>query len=309
MTPRIRSRLVALGGASLLLLASAAWAGGPSLLIMPVGGAEAGSPAAFELHGALMDAFGAEDRFEVAAGAPLVGERSADRYRQSAEEASANALVAARLESGKVTVELRSAHSGGVMTTWSLDASDLSLSSAVREAELVLAAQSSGGTRARADGASDAEDESVFAGLRTDGPIAIRSDQLDVATKDGQRHLIFRRNVVVEQADIELHSDKLDAFYAEGDSQPERLIAHGDVEVSEGDRVAYCDVATYSRSNQKIICKGHARLVQGCDVVRGEQLEFDLEREHFRVVGAASVVIAEGDDRCSSKTNDVEAGS
>lgn len=309
MTLRMGSRLGAIAGVNFLLLASAAWAAGPGLLILPVNGAEAGSSAAFELHGALMDAFGAEDRFEVIAGDPLDGELSADRYRQSAEGASVNALVAARLDSGKVTVELRSAHSGGVLTSWSLDASDLSLSSVVREAELVLAARSSGGASTLADGASDAQDESVLAGIRTDGPIAIRSDQLDVATKDGQRHLVFRRNVVVEQADIELHSKKLDAFYAEGDSQPERLIAHGNVEVFQGDRVAYCDVATYLRRDQKVICKGHARLVQGCDVVRGEQLEFDLEREHFRVVGAASVVIAEGDALCSSKTNGVESGS
>lgn len=300
---KLQRSLLFLLGVSLVGLASAAGAVAASVLILPVEGADAS--AGQRLHGELLSAFGGSESLDVVTAEPLVGPRSADRFRKAAERAGAEAVVAAILENGSLALELRSAHSGGVITTWSLDAADAKLAPAVRETEMLLAAQLTPNTDAANSEAGD-ESASVLAG-RNEGPMQIRSDLLDVATKDGERHLVFRRNVVVEQGEIELHTKKLDAFYKEGDSQPDRLVAQGDVEVFQGDRVAYCDRATYLRSDQKVVCTGHARLVQGCDVVRGEQLEFDLEREHFRVVGAASVVIAEGEDACP-KTN-VEAGS
>ena len=115
----------------------------------------------------------------------------------------------------------------------------------------------------------------------------------------GKRHLVFQDNVTVLQGDIELRTEKLDAFYAEGESQPEKLIADGRVRVVQGDRTARCDRATYLRSEQRLVCSGHAKLVQGCDVVRGNRIEFDLEREHFTVMGAASVVLGREDGECA----------
>ena len=53
----------------------------------------------------------------------------------------------------------------------------------------------------------------------------IRSDELQVITVDGNRHIIFERNVRVTQGDITLLTDHLEAFYTSGDSRPERLEA------------------------------------------------------------------------------------
>ena len=47
-----------------------------------------------------------------------------------------------------------------------------------------------------------------------------------------------------------------------------------------------------------MVCSGQAELVQGCDVVRGGRIEFDLEREHFTVMGAASVVLGRDEPIC-----------
>lgn len=286
---------VTAGGASALL---------PSLLITPVEAAEADVGAAREFQEALQSAFEANGGFAIAKTGPLSGQRTDEHFRAWAEQVDADALLAASLADGSVRLELRSGHSGGLITDWSVEAADVDLEPIVRETRLVLESQSNSETP-EADASSDST-ESVLAGLRSEGPIAIRSDELDVATRDGQRHLVFRKNVVVGHGDFELRARKLDAFYAEGDSEPERLVAHGEVAVYQADRIAYCDVAIYLRSDQTIVCKGHARVVQGCDVVRGDQLEFDLEREHFRVVGAASVLIGQSDERCLG--NDGEAG-
>jgi len=292
----------------LCAVAGAASALVPSLLMTHVEAAEADAGAALEFQNALRSAFDATGAFAIAETEALSGERTDERFRAWAGRFGADALLAASLADGSVRLELRSGRSGGLITDWSVKAADVDFEPIVREARLVLESQSD--PQAPGSGAPSGPDagssDSVIGGLRSEGPIAIRSDELDVATKDGRRHLVFRNNVVVGHGDIELRARKLDAFYSEGDSEPERLVAHGEVVVYQADRTAYCDVATYLRSDQTIVCKGHARVVQGCDIVRGEKLEFDLEREHFRVMGAASVLIGQSDERCPG--NDAEAG-
>ena len=114
--------------------------------------------------------------------------------------------------------------------------------------------------------------------------------------QDGGRRLVFSQNVEVLQGDVSLNADRLEAIYPQGASQPERLLASGHVLVVQGDRRARCDEAIYERGPYTIVCRGKAEVLQACDRVRGEEIEFDLERERVRVTGAASVVIQSEDD-------------
>ncbi|MCZ6784058.1 MAG: hypothetical protein O7G30_12200 [Proteobacteria bacterium] len=144
------------------------------------------------------------------------------------------------------------------------------------------------------------EDEKTrveIGGARRDEPISIRSDELEVIQVKDSRRLIFTHNVVVTQADVTLETDKLEAFYPDGSSQPERLEASGRVRVRQGRRRAFCDTAIYEREAQIVLCSGHAELVQGCDRVRGDEIRFDLEGERVVVVGAPSVVIHPNDSK------------
>jgi len=70
-------------------------------------------------------------------------------------------------------------------------------------------------------------------------------------------------------------------------------VATGGVEVRQGERRAHCKQATYLREEQVVICTGDALLLQNCDEVRGDKIEFDLDAERVRVVGAASILIQE----------------
>jgi len=56
----------------------------------------------------------------------------------------------------------------------------------------------------------------------SDQPISIRADELEAVSRDGRRHLIFTDNVRVEQADVRIESDRLEAFYPKGENQPNR---------------------------------------------------------------------------------------
>lgn len=231
---------------------------------------------------------------------------TAKSVRGLALETGADAVVVGRLEGGKLWLELRSGHSGGLLGGWTLPeavetGSLVPVMLAMREAmgappppELAASAAAAAATQ---------QEKPLLGNLRGEGPISIQSDQLDVVSHGGKRHLLFTDNVRVEQGDIQLLTHRLDAYYNEGESQPERLEAKGDVHVVQGDRVAECESATYLRAEQRVVCSGRARLVQGCDVVRGKRIEFDLEREHFTVMGAASVVLGEKGRDCSGEVS------
>jgi lipopolysaccharide export system protein LptA len=127
-------------------------------------------------------------------------------------------------------------------------------------------------------------------GFETDQPLSIHSDELEASQTGGTRRLVFTKGVRVEQADMKLESARLEAFYPEKASQPERLVASGGVHVVQGAREARCDQATYYRSEKRLVCEGHAELRDGDDRVAGAVIEFDLAAERVMVKGGASVL-------------------
>ena len=135
-----------------------------------------------------------------------------------------------------------------------------------------------------------------------DEPLSITSDELEVTSRGKARHLIFTRNVKVVQGDIDLRAERLEAFYPEGSSQPERLEAEGDVRVVQADRRARCKRATSLKSEGVVVCEGQAVLVQGCDEVRGEAIRFDVDQERVKVIGGASVLLRPDAPGCEGGT-------
>ncbi len=127
-------------------------------------------------------------------------------------------------------------------------------------------------------------------------PIAIRSAELEAVTTEGARELRFTGDVEVEQDDLLMTTDSLEALYPEGENQPDRLVAVGNVvliqrKAGKSDLEARCDRAVYDRPARTLSCRGHARLRDGDNEVRGERIDFDLATETVRVSGGASVVI------------------
>lgn len=127
--------------------------------------------------------------------------------------------------------------------------------------------------------------------FRSDAPIEIKADAAELTAVGNDRKLIFQGGVWVQQDNVTLTSERLEAEYVDGASEPSRLLAEGSVHVAQNDRAARCDRAEYLRSTQQITCRGHAELLQGCDVVRGELIVLDLAADRARVEGAASIVI------------------
>jgi len=134
--------------------------------------------------------------------------------------------------------------------------------------------------------------------FRSDAPISIKSDVLEAVDRAGRKKFVFTGHVRVVQEDLHLRSDRLEAFYPPGESQPERLVATGNVVIRQTGKRALCQEATYFRAQQKVVCVGEAQLDQECDRVRGTEIVFHLDTEILEVNGEADVRIHPGDTPC-----------
>jgi lipopolysaccharide export system protein LptA len=133
-----------------------------------------------------------------------------------------------------------------------------------------------------------------------DGPISIKADALEVL--DGpQKTFHFNGNVRAVQDDLVLISDKLEAEYPRGGTQPERLVATGRVRIEQEGRTARCQRAVYYRAERRMVCTGDARVDQKCDRVSGREITFYLDRDVLKVDGAADVQLLQG-AACSAPT-------
>lgn len=122
-------------------------------------------------------------------------------------------------------------------------------------------------------------------------PMSIAADQLEVVSKEGGRTIVFVGNVKLTQGPLLLNSERLEAVYAAGASDPERIVATRNVRITQSGKTVRCDQATYQRKTQKVICRGNAWMQQGVDQASGEEIEFQLDTERLLIRGGAKVVI------------------
>ena len=134
--------------------------------------------------------------------------------------------------------------------------------------------------------------------IKGDKPLSIRSDELEALENEGRRRLLFTSNVHIEQGDLLVNSDRLEAFYPPGGSQPDKLVASGHVEVKQLQRRMLCNTATYFQTEDRLLCVGNAELQQGDDRVRGREIEIFTKQSRVKVRGGATVnVMPSGSDK------------
>jgi lipopolysaccharide export system protein LptA len=132
--------------------------------------------------------------------------------------------------------------------------------------------------------------------IKGDKPLSIRSDELEAIEADGRRRLLFTSKVQIDQGDLRVNSDRLEAFYPPGGSQPDRLVASGHVLVSQLKRRMLCDSATFFQTEDRLLCVGNAELQQGDDRVRGREIEIFIKQNRVKVKGGATVNVTPSQD-------------
>jgi lipopolysaccharide export system protein LptA len=126
--------------------------------------------------------------------------------------------------------------------------------------------------------------------LVSDAPLAIRADRFEAFEDDGRRQIRLEGQVEVVRSDVVLRSQRLEALYPDGGRQPDRLVATGEVALTQGEREARCNRAVYHRGAQRVECSGQAELKDGDDRVRGEMIAFDLDAETVVVTGGTRLI-------------------
>lgn len=107
-------------------------------------------------------------------------------------------------------------------------------------------------------------------------PVEVTSDALSLDQAAGTA--TFTGNVLVGQGDLRLSAERIDVLYTESDgsSAISRLIAKGNVTLTNGLESAEADEATYSVADGLVEMRGSVVLVQGPNVLSSDSLRLDL---------------------------------
>jgi lipopolysaccharide export system protein LptA len=120
----------------------------------------------------------------------------------------------------------------------------------------------------------------------TGQPIDITSDKVETYSKENL--IVFKGNVMAQQKDMVIHADSLDAIIFEGGKGIEKVIAGGNVKIQQGLRVASCDKAIFYNIDQKVVLTGDPKVWEGDDLVTGDEIIFDIEKNQMEVKGGSS---------------------
>jgi len=117
----------------------------------------------------------------------------------------------------------------------------------------------------------------------TGQPIDITSDRVETYSKENL--IIFKGNVMARQKDMVIYADSLEAMIIEGGKGIERVIAGGNVRIQQGLRVASCQKAVFYNIDQKVVLTGDPKVVEGGNVVSGDEIIFDIAQNRIEVKG------------------------
>jgi len=117
-------------------------------------------------------------------------------------------------------------------------------------------------------------------------PIDITSDKVEAYWKENL--IIFKGNVIARQKDIVIYADSVEAVIIEDGKGIDRVTAGGNVKIQQGLRVAHCQKAIFYNREQKVVLTGEPKVVEGDNIVSGDEIIFDLEKNRVDVKGGAS---------------------
>ncbi len=111
-------------------------------------------------------------------------------------------------------------------------------------------------------------------------PVNIDADQVVLHRRTNEA--VFTGNVVAVRGEFRLTSRKLTVTYGE-DQRITRLLAEGDVRVTEADRVVTSRKAEFDNIEEVLTLTGDAVLTEGDNVIHGDRVIFTLGTDEVRV--------------------------
>jgi outer membrane protein assembly factor BamD len=116
-------------------------------------------------------------------------------------------------------------------------------------------------------------------------PIEITSDRVETYTNDNL--ILFKGNVVARQKDMIIYADSLDAVVAGEGKGIERVIAGGNVKITQGVRTAQSRKAVFDNIEKKVVLTGDPKVWEGEQLISGDEIVFDIDRNRMEVKGGS----------------------
>jgi lipopolysaccharide export system protein LptA len=117
-------------------------------------------------------------------------------------------------------------------------------------------------------------------------PIDISSDRVETYFKENL--ILFKGNVTARQKDMVIYADSIEAVVIEGGKGIEKIIAGGNVKIQQGLRVASCQKAVFHNLDRKVFLTGDPKVWEGDNIVSGDEIVFDIEKNRVEVKGGPS---------------------
>jgi lipopolysaccharide export system protein LptA len=135
-----------------------------------------------------------------------------------------------------------------------------------------------------------------FGGLSHDSslPVEITADALELEQAAGTA--IFIGGVRVGQGDLRMAADRIEVFYVdqEGTGTVERMLATGNVMLSNGTEAAESERAAYAVATGIVEMEGSVLLTQGRNALSSERLRIDLTSGTGRLEGRVQTIFMPG---------------
>ncbi len=112
-------------------------------------------------------------------------------------------------------------------------------------------------------------------------PIEITADRL--SADNARNSVTFEGTVHAKQGDVTLNADKIFAEYSKSAGAIEKIVADGNVRVTQTGRTATAARAVFYNLEQRIVLSGNTVLTQGENTLKGETVTIFL-RENRSVV-------------------------
>jgi len=117
-------------------------------------------------------------------------------------------------------------------------------------------------------------------------PIDITSDTVEAYWKENL--VIFKGNVIARQKDMVIYADSVEVLTNEDGKGIERVTAGGNVKIQQGLRVANCEKAVFYNPDQKLVLTGDPKVSEGDNIVLGDEIIFDIDKNRVEVKGGPS---------------------
>ncbi len=126
-------------------------------------------------------------------------------------------------------------------------------------------------------------------GQDTKLPVEVTADSLSVNQNDGSA--IFKGNVNIAQGEMRMKADKVNVHYSSDTSGIARLVATGEVLLTQGPDIAEADMAEYSIEDGTVLMRGNVTVVQDINTIMADEMTMNLRDNTAEMHGSVKTIL------------------